>query len=423
MADTRIAMMGQPVNIMLPSEALSNAYNLKKSQMQSDMMAGEMRDNALMDQAYRAAGGDLRKMDRSALGFKGGMELANIEATQAQNQFKAQNEKLDFDIKNAERGGSLAAAATDQNGWNGVVAHAQATMTPEQFANFPKTFSLENQDRVVKGSLSGKDRMMMQRDEMRYKEQQADNARRDFQQDRMYGLALNRDGRAADGGSDVGKPQNIVWDASRGVFVDPNTRTFSAPVGQDGGQLPTKSASKPMPASASKLETDLLEDLSVAKGIQTLTKNYIDKIDKGELTLGAATNAMGAFSTKYGELPLVPKADKGDVIREGFLSDMKKLRNDSLRLNKGVQTDGDAQREWETLFNNINNADVVKNTLLRINDLDARAEQLKRVQIDTQRQNFSADPFDYSKIDGIGGGNNAPPPSGVGFDPSAFHRQ
>lgn len=220
----------------------------------------------------------------------------------------------------------------------------------------------------------------------------------------MYQLALNRDGRAASGGDNAPKIVTINGQS----FEQLPDGSYRKPM-VDGAEVPTKSASKPMPASAAKLESEMVEDLTVAKGLQGMADKYIKQLDNKEITLGAATNAMGAFSTKYGELPLVPKASDSDVKREGFLSDMKKLRNDSLRLNKGVQTDGDAQREWETLFANINNADVVKNTLSRINAINKRGEQLKRVQIDTQRENFSAEPYNYGRLDSIGGGDGNPP--------------
>ena len=79
-----------------------------------------------------------------------------------------------------------------------------------------------------------------------------------------------------------------------------------------------------------------------------------------------------------------------------FKSTLERLRNESLRLNAGVQTDGDAQRAWAELIDNINDPKVVRAQLKRINDLNNRAVSLRQMSIDTIRQNYGMDPLDTS---------------------------
>ena len=82
-----------------------------------------------------------------------------------------------------------------------------------------------------------------------------------------------------------------------------------------------------------------------------------------------------------------------------FKTSLEKMRNDSLRLNKGVQTEGDAVRAWNELFENLNDEQYVLQRLKEIQKTNARAADLKKLQVDQIRGNFNADPLDYSQYD------------------------
>jgi hypothetical protein len=68
-----------------------------------------------------------------------------------------------------------------------------------------------------------------------------------------------------------------------------------------------------------------------------------------------------------------------------------------------VQTDGDAQRAWNELFQSINDTDLVKQRLQEIQRINARGAQLQRLKVDSVRANYGHDPLDDS------GYSNQPP--------------
>jgi hypothetical protein len=54
------------------------------------------------------------------------------------------------------------------------------------------------------------------------------------------------------------------------------------------------------------------------------------------------------------------------------------MRNDSLRLNKGAQTEGDAVRAWDEIAANPNDTEVIKSRLKEIQDLNRMAVEEKQ---------------------------------------------
>jgi hypothetical protein len=79
-----------------------------------------------------------------------------------------------------------------------------------------------------------------------------------------------------------------------------------------------------------------------------------------------------------------------------FKSNMERLRNESLRLNTGVQTDGDAQRAWNELFQNITDTDLVKQRLQEIQRINKRGAELQKLKVDNVRANYGYEPLDVS---------------------------
>ncbi|MCY1231709.1 hypothetical protein D9M72_441690 [compost metagenome] len=61
-----------------------------------------------------------------------------------------------------------------------------------------------------------------------------------------------------------------------------------------------------------------------------------------------------------------------------------------------MQTDGDAQRAWNELFQNINDTEVVKQRLSEIKRINERAVDLRKLDIDNVRINYGHDPMDTS---------------------------
>ncbi len=79
-----------------------------------------------------------------------------------------------------------------------------------------------------------------------------------------------------------------------------------------------------------------------------------------------------------------------------FKTTLEKLRNDSLLLAKGVQTEGDAQRAWNALFSSISDPKVVSAQLAKIAEINRRSAQLKATRIQQRRKERGLQPIDLS---------------------------
>lgn len=152
-------------------------------------------------------------------------------------------------------------------------------------------------------------------------------------------------------------------------------------------------AAKPLPTTALKLQNETLDKLSIANNNNVKLKEFQDKIEKGQLELGLFSNIAGSLRNRTGT------SNESSRNLSSFKSSIEKLRNDSLRLNTGVQTDGDAQRAWNELFENITDKDLVLQRLKEIQEINARGADLQKLQVENIRSNYNADPVDFSKYE------------------------
>lgn len=159
------------------------------------------------------------------------------------------------------------------------------------------------------------------------------------------------------------------------------------------GTSPKKN--KPIPASALKIQNDLLEGVGLASGINKDLDSLVTQLDENTLELGPVSNLLSQARNASGF------SSPESINFSSFKSTLEKLRNDSLRLNKGVQTEGDAQRIWNELIANINDEGVVKQRLGEIKELNKRAVDLRKFQVDQIRSNFGADAMDFGEIENV----------------------
>lgn len=157
-----------------------------------------------------------------------------------------------------------------------------------------------------------------------------------------------------------------------------------------------KPQDKPLPVGALRLQLDAKESLSVAEGVDSLIGNLLSDIDGGILDLGPLKNLEYKARNFAGES--TPQSQAYGT----FQASLEKLRNDSLRLNKGVQTDGDAQRAWNELLANTNDTAFVRKRLEEIRQINKRGERLQREKLNTIDRNYqgkeSAGPDDISDL-------------------------
>jgi hypothetical protein len=161
-------------------------------------------------------------------------------------------------------------------------------------------------------------------------------------------------------------------------------KTDSAHIKADAAQ------NKPMPASALRMQQEELDTIGMVGGINADLKAIEGQIDSGKLQLGMVDNMLSRGKNAMG------LSDENSRNFASFKSTMEKQRNDSLRLNKGVQTEGDATRAWNELFENINDKAVVKQRLQEIQRINERAANVRKMNVDVIRQNYGQDALETS---------------------------
>jgi len=174
-----------------------------------------------------------------------------------------------------------------------------------------------------------------------------------------------------------------------------DTKSMLATMSNDTRQLLLGQKPK-LPANAIKLQNEELDALSIANSLDADVGAMRKNIDSGKLKLGLMENAESIVRNKLG------KSTENSVNYASFISSIEKMRNDSLRLNKGTQTEGDAVRAWNEIFENPNDEKVVAQRLKEIQNYNKRAANYRKMNIDMIRSNFNADPMDYSKYDNPG---------------------
>lgn len=158
----------------------------------------------------------------------------------------------------------------------------------------------------------------------------------------------------------------------------------------NAGGAPAKPA-KPLPVAALRMQQDSLDAIGTAGGINADLGAVLQQVESGSLQLGPVKNAVGSVRNTLGV------SNENSQNLATFKATLEKLRNDSLRLNKGVQTDGDAQRAWNELLSNINDPGVVAKRLKEIRSLNSRAIELHNDNLRNIWSNYGAQPIDTTK--------------------------
>ena len=150
-------------------------------------------------------------------------------------------------------------------------------------------------------------------------------------------------------------------------------------------KLKESGSNKPLPAAALKLQLEAQSSADTSAGINESLTAVEKQITDGKLNFGPVSNL------KNNALNYAGVSTEESRNFSSFKSRLEKLRNDSLRLNNGVQTDGDAQRAWNELFDNINDTELVLQRLAEIKVLNERAKNLKLMEVDTINRNYGRD--------------------------------
>jgi len=151
-----------------------------------------------------------------------------------------------------------------------------------------------------------------------------------------------------------------------------------------------KKAAKPLSTSAQKAEDEDFGAIDIAGNIVAETQDFIQSIDDKELSFSPLSGATDALSLALGG------GDEDTLNRQSFDLFLQRLRNASLRLNKGTQTEGDAERALQEIVNNRNNTKAVRRALQDLQTANERAVEERKRNINRRRKTQGTDNFDFS---------------------------
>lgn len=161
--------------------------------------------------------------------------------------------------------------------------------------------------------------------------------------------------------------------------------------------------SKVLSNTLAKLEEEDTFAIQTFGNINTDLDRYTKLIEDKKLEFGSIDNMGDWFKLNTGLF-----VGEEEMNSSSFRSFIEKLRNDSLKLAKGIQTDADAERVMGELLNAIDQKDG-KLVLQKLNDIkrtNTRSLDIRKKQIVNRRQNAKVGAFDFSTL---GSDGTAPP--------------
>lgn len=315
--------------------------------------------------------------------LKGAADLGKVQADTAKTGVETEKIQIEKHFKKLELMGQLMGGVRDQASYDQM--RAQAANIPELadlVPNMPPQYDPQAIELGRQKAMSVKDSMAARHQELTLAETGRHNKASE-------GIQIRGQDRQSFDNAESRKVQ------MRGQnMVDSRSRESNA---ISGGY-----SSKPMPATALKMQNEALDVVGSASSTQANLTAMQKQIDSGKLSFGPISNAINQGRNMAG------LSNEESRNFSSFKSNLEKLRNDSLRLNKGVQTDGDAQRAWNELFQNINDTKLVSQRLNEIKAINARAVDLRKREVEDVRNNYKQAPYDF------GTQTNAPAAVGLG---------
>lgn len=162
-----------------------------------------------------------------------------------------------------------------------------------------------------------------------------------------------------------------------------------------------------LPTPALKLQQEELDAIGLSGGINADLGGLIGQIESGKLQLGPVENLISSGLNYAGF------SSENSRNFQSAKATLEKIRNDSLRLNKGVQTEGDAVRAWNELLANLNDGQNVLQRLREIQTINQRGADLRRHNIDVIRQNYGLGPLETDQVFNQQSAVGAPKPGAI----------
>lgn len=185
-------------------------------------------------------------------------------------------------------------------------------------------------------------------------------------------------------------PQSVTADQFNQIFAQPTVQPVSGFGGavagiaaqKKGAEEQAKKINSAMPATIVKEQNDIVDKVNVAQSLEANMGKFVNQIDGGQLDLGLMANLENMARNNVG------MSTEQSRNLSSFKSSLERLRNESLRLNTGVQTDGDAQRAWNELISSINDPQLVRQRLTEIEEINRKGSQLQNQKLNMMRSEY-----------------------------------
>ena len=187
-------------------------------------------------------------------------------------------------------------------------------------------------------------------------------------------------------------------------------------------------ATKPLPSYLAKGEEEDYGTATAASNLASDANNFIGRIKSGEIKFGLKDKASIRARQVFGS------SDPDVIAREDYDKFLKVLTNESLRLNKGTQTEGDAVRAAKELESS-ESPQAAAAAMRRLVEINVRRVQNASDEVSRRRKNanfpepqekINVPKFDVQIIDNEEYNrfvNNPKYPSGTPFvDPKGIRR-
>lgn len=153
-------------------------------------------------------------------------------------------------------------------------------------------------------------------------------------------------------------------------------------------------ASKPLPIGVQNLEAQDLNALNTAGSMNATIDQNVARLQNGQLDLGPIKNVVSGAKNWMGA------SDPNSRNYASFRAGLEKMRNDSLKLAKGTQTEGDAQRAWNEILSNLNDEKLVSQRLQEVEAMNNRAIDFHANVVNQRRSQYGQAPIDPTKYTG-----------------------
>lgn len=388
--DTSMYNNLQPVKISSPFENAAMLAQIQQGQAQNRLAQMQLKEAERSDSERNALAGIARQYGNTPEYGNRLMEGGFVQQAQAQSKYQSEQAKtardaekaqIESHLKKFEVIGQIMGGVQDQASYDAARQQVAGVLGPEAVAKMPPTYDPAliqqkmTEAMTVKEQLEGKwKKLDYDLNTSKFEYQQGNDAAN-------RGVTMR--------GQDIG-----ANNAAAGRAVTMRGQDMSSSSAAAGRAVTLRGqetrAAKPMPASALKMQQEELDAIGTASSINADLGAIEQQLKGGKLDLGPVSNLAGRLRNKAG------LSNESSRNLATFQATLEKLRNDSLRLNKGVQTDGDAQRAWSELLDNINDPKVVEQRLREINKINKRAADIRGMNVDQIRNNYGAAPLDTS---------------------------